>query len=33
MLSLRGYFLRIIDPIRYEDKKVIKEILLRGKLC
>jgi AcrR family transcriptional regulator len=33
MLSLRGYFLRLIDPIRYEDKEVIKEILLRGILC
>jgi len=29
-LSIKAFFMRFEDPVRYEDKEVIKEIILRG---
>jgi len=31
-LSIKAFFMRFEDPVRYEDKEVIKEIILRGLL-
>ncbi len=31
-LSIKAFFMRFEDPVRYEDKEVIKEIILRGML-
>ncbi len=31
-LSIKAFFMRFEDPVRYEDKEVIKEIILRGVL-
>lgn len=31
-LSIKAFFMRLEDPVRYEDKEVIKEIILKGVL-
>lgn len=31
-LSIKAFFMRFEDPVRYEDKEVIKEVILRGVL-
>ncbi|MCS7244669.1 MAG: TetR/AcrR family transcriptional regulator [candidate division WOR-3 bacterium] len=31
-LSIKAFFMRFEDPVRYEDKEIIKEVILRGVL-